>query len=201
MDPLAEYRDKWLPYRMQAIDLMGMYLGLIEKWETAPWMEVYVDQKLRIEGKASGFTNPAIEAGVLHSRALLDFLGLKLRRGTTDQLAERSRKAHANDIVIEDFGLERVTIAEATGLYPGDAAEAEAALATPILIANNWAAHNSAMLPLDPEQNHFLRIAAMGVPALMLAFFYERAGLKMPQYEIPSRPRTNGEDSGHGSDA
>ena len=55
-------------------------------------MSIHVNDKLVVEGNLNGFTNPAIEAGLMHCRALLEFLGLyaadrrlggmKKRRGT-----------------------------------------------------------------------------------------------------------------------
>jgi hypothetical protein len=44
-------------------------------------MEIYADGKLIADGNLNGFINPAIEAGLVHCRALLEFLGLKAAGG------------------------------------------------------------------------------------------------------------------------
>ncbi|WP_456709214.1 MULTISPECIES: hypothetical protein [Bradyrhizobium] len=44
-------------------------------------MTLYAGDKLVIEGTLRGFTNPCIEAGMMHCRALLEFLGLCDKNG------------------------------------------------------------------------------------------------------------------------
>ena len=68
-----------LPYRMRAVAILNRALSLREAWGAAP-MNIYVNNKLVIEGNSNGFTNPAIEAGLMHCRALLEFLGLCMTR-------------------------------------------------------------------------------------------------------------------------
>ena len=64
-----------LPYRMQAVAILNRALSLRATWGVAR-MNIYVNDKLVVEGNLNGFTNPAIEAGLMHCRALLEFLGL-----------------------------------------------------------------------------------------------------------------------------
>ena len=41
-----------------------------------PSMTIHVNGKRIMEGNLNAFTNPAIEAGLMHCRGLLEFLGL-----------------------------------------------------------------------------------------------------------------------------
>ena len=52
-----------------------------------------------MEGNLNAFTNPAIEAGLVHSRALLEFLGLCDKNGTLCNIKKRRR----GDVGIEHF--------------------------------------------------------------------------------------------------
>ena len=70
-----------LPYRMRAVDTLNLAVRMRMRWEAPPPMEIHVDGKLQIEGNLNAFTNPAIEAGLVHCRALLEFLGLRERNG------------------------------------------------------------------------------------------------------------------------
>lgn len=189
MDPLIEYQNRWIPYRLKSVEIMNLAIRLVSSWDDSPEMEIYFDGRLQLEGKSTGFTNAAIEAGVLHSRALLDFLGLKLKPRKTDRLIERQKKRWANDIVIEDFGLSRVSVEDAVSKYPGEPDEAEASLATPIALSNSFVAHNSSIIPRDPEQWRLLEIGSRGIPALVISYFYTRKGLVAPDFHLPSRQR------------
>ena len=73
----TELLPKLIPYRMQAVDTLNYALRLRSSWSDAPSMTIHVDGKqCGMEGNLNAFTNPAIEAGLVHCRALLEFLGL-----------------------------------------------------------------------------------------------------------------------------
>lgn len=61
-----------LSHRMQAIAALNLALKLSNTWGTAP-MTLYAGDKLVVEGNLNALTNPAVEAGVMHCRALLEF--------------------------------------------------------------------------------------------------------------------------------
>jgi hypothetical protein len=59
-----------LPYRMQAVAILNLALKLQATLGAAP-MNIYANEKLVVEGNLNAFINPAIEAGLMHCRALL----------------------------------------------------------------------------------------------------------------------------------
>jgi hypothetical protein len=69
-----------IPYRMQAVDTLILATRLATTWPRPPPLEIYVDGKLQVEGNLYAFTNPAIEVGLVHCRALLEFLGLGAKK-------------------------------------------------------------------------------------------------------------------------
>jgi hypothetical protein len=65
-----------IPYRMQAVATLNLATRLGVKWaDHPPPLQIYVNGKSQVEGNLHAFTNPAIEAGLVHCRALLEFLG------------------------------------------------------------------------------------------------------------------------------
>lgn len=87
-----------LPYRMQAIGTLNLALNLSATLGAAP-MTLFAGDKLVVEGTLQGFTNPPIEAGIMHCRALLEFVGLCEKNGKLDNRTGRRR----SDIGIEYF--------------------------------------------------------------------------------------------------
>ena len=68
-----------LEYRLRAIAVGHLALRYSSTWDVVPEMQIYFMGLQVIEGKATGFTNGAIEAAVIHCRSLLEFLGLGLK--------------------------------------------------------------------------------------------------------------------------
>lgn len=168
---------------MQTVDIFRYALRLHLAWDEPRKMEIYFDGKLQIEGRSTAFTNGVIEAGVIHCRALLEFLGLQLQKGSMNRFKQRAGRR--DDVGIEDYGLDLITVEQAVSKYTGSTDEAEAALATTIRTANKFIAHNTMSLPVDPEQAHYLEIASRGVPALVVSCFYTPLKLAAPDYKLP----------------
>ena len=89
-----------IPYRMQAVDTLIMALRLAARWSHPPPLEIHVDAKLQVEGNLYAFTNPAIEVGLVHCRALLEFLGLIANKNGRIVNIDRRR---SSDVGIERF--------------------------------------------------------------------------------------------------
>lgn len=159
-------------------------------WEKVPEMRVCFDDRLVIEGLATGFTNGAIEAAVIHARAILEFLGLKAVKGSHTEITEREARRSHDDLGVEQFsGASKLTREAALFAYPGPSAEAESALATVFYAANKGLAHATASFDRDSSQSHLLEIALRGVPVLLFNAFYRPLGLAQPSYELPFRLR------------
>lgn len=171
--------QSFVGYRMHAIAVGHLALQHASSWDAAPPIQIYIGDKLAIKGKATAFTNGAIEAAIIHSRALLEFLGL---RGKSEATLSERDWARKDDIVIESTGLQRVSIQEAVSGYAGPSSEAEHALAHVIHLANKGLAHTSSAFVSGEVQ--LLEIAFRGVPTLVLRHFYDPLGISRPDYGI-----------------
>ena len=186
----TELLQKLIPYRMQAVDTLNYALRLRSNWSTAPWMTMHVDGKQVMEGNLNAFTNPAIEAGLVHCRALLEFLGLCEKDG---RLSNR-KKRQPGDVGIEQFHntdgpLKMVAPEVALNGYDGGRAEAERALLTVFHITNKGLAHVTADLAAHPAHGRLLEIASRGIAALVISYLYTPLRVAAPNYKITSRPR------------
>jgi hypothetical protein len=181
-----------IPYRMQAVDTLNLAMRLWMKWlDDPPPLEVYVSGKLQIEGNLHAFTNPAIEAGLIHCRALLEFLGLTANRsGRITNVSGR----RPSDIGIEHFSnssgsLSMVHPDIAFGLYDGGKLEAENALLAIFRITNKDIAHITKDLNDNPVYGRLIEIASRGVPTLVVSYLYTPLGLAAPDYKLTHRLR------------
>lgn len=179
-----------LPYRMHAVSIFNYALRLRTKWTDAPSMTIHVDGKQIMEGNLNAFTNPAIEAGLVHCRALLEFLGLCDRKGILSNIRDRRN----GDIGIESFSntsgpLLMVTPDAALQKYKGERNDAEKALLAVFHIANKGLAHTTQDLTDHPEHGELLEIASRGIPSLVVSYLYTPLGIAAPDYKITSRPR------------
>lgn len=180
-----------LAYRMEAIEIGRLALRYTMQWDSSQPMKIYFGDLLCIEGNSAGFTNPAIESAILHSRALLEFFGLG---SESDSKLKVRKPARCDDLVIEDFSnvhgqLKKVSISQALHPYQGSSDEAEHALAYVIHAANKGLAHMTGGFLKNDESSRLLEIAFRGVNALMIKYFYKPMGLELPTCALQSRKR------------
>lgn len=174
---------------MRAVAIGHLALHYSMSWERPPTMAMYFDEKQVIEGTATGFTNAAIEAAIVHCRALLEFGGL-VAGPTATSLREVSLPRRTDDQGIEQFdGLCPISIAAAVAYYPGSVAEAESALAYVIYLANKGLAHTTTSFTKHDDGTRLLEIAFRGVPELICNRFYIARGVEPPEYKWPERSR------------
>jgi hypothetical protein len=167
---------------MGAVAIGSAALRLARQWTEVPDIRVFFGEREVIVGKATAFTNSAIECGVIHARALLEFLGLASEGES--KLVQRKGPRRADDVGIEQFsGLGKVTPKNAAAAYQGSAAEAEAALAYVSYLANKGLAHGTHSFQVHPGGADLLEIGLYGVPALVIRYFYFPLGLPKPEYE------------------
>jgi hypothetical protein len=187
-----------LPYRMQSADTLNLALIMRSRWpETSP-MSIRINDNLTIvEGNLNAFTNPVIEAGLVHCRALLEFLGLCMTDGAKlGNIGKRRR----TDIGVECFRtstgyLTKVTPDHALTRYAGGREEAEKALVAIFQISSKGLAHITEDLIENPEHGRLVEIASRGVPSLVISHLYTPLGLQAPAYKIKSRLRENSQAS------
>ena len=180
-----------LKYRMESISIGHLAIRYALGWSNVPPIKIFFGDEQVIEGLATAFTNPAIESALIHCRALLEFLGLSAKDEKTLQQRVSYRK---DDIVIESFTgpngvLNKIDPNKALQSYQGNAVEAEEALAYVLHTANKALAHSTHGFLKSDEASKLLEIAFRGVPTLMINNFYNKMGLKAPDYELSSRPR------------
>ena len=94
--------ESLIPNRLRAVSTFNFAVRLRLSWDGPKAMKIYFDGKLAIEGNSNAFTNPVIETGLVHCRALLEFLGLSLSTRGDPKIVNRSQKK-TDDIGIEDF--------------------------------------------------------------------------------------------------
>jgi len=176
-----------IPHRLQAVDAANLAVRLRSSWDAPKSMKIYFDEKLRITGNSNAYTNPVLESGLIHCRALLDFLGLKADPADSTKLICRDpKKNKKDDVVIEHFAnsngpLPLVTPKEAITRYQGPQPEAEAALAGVLHTANKGLAHITSGLDLSATDISHLEIASRGVRAFVVSHFYTPLGLLPPE--------------------
>jgi hypothetical protein len=186
-----------IPQRLDAVATLNLVLRLRSSWGAPKPMKIYFDDQLQITGNSNAFTNPVVEAGLVHCRALLEFLGLRVSPTDPTKLMSRGPKTQLDDWVIEDFSnsagpLPSVTPRQAISKYTGDPVEAESALATVLHTVNKGLAHITAGLIASTTDIRALEIASRGVPALVVSYVYTPLGLPAPMPSISSRSRSDG---------
>jgi hypothetical protein len=185
-----------IPHRLGAIATLNLLSKLRMHWGEPKPMEVYFAGKLQITGTSNAFANPVIEAGLLHCRALLEFVGLGVSPNDPSKIAQRASKRRHDDWGIEHFSnshgpLSLVTPTQAISKYKGNSVEAESALAAVLHVANKALAHITST-PGGAIDIRLLEIASRGVPAIVTSYLYTPLGLPAPAINITSRRRNEG---------
>jgi hypothetical protein len=180
-----------IPYRMQAVDTLILAARLTAKWQHPPPLENHIDEKLQVEGNLYTFTNPAIEVGLVHCRALLEFLGLAASKSGRILNIDRRRPS---DIGIEHFSnasghLSMVNPETALSRYQGGKEEAEKALLAVFEITNKGIAHVTQDVKDNPDHGRLIEIACRGVPSLVISYLYIPLSLAAPDYKLKQRNR------------
>ncbi|QGG90655.1 hypothetical protein GH983_09335 [Agrobacterium sp. MA01] len=179
-----------LDHRMQSVATLNWALTIRSQWQAAPPIAVHIDGKLTLEGNLNAITNPMLEVGLVHCRALMEFLGLCDEKGSLSQI----KKRRPSDIGVEHFKnasgpLPMLSPGVAVSRYGGDADEAERALLSVFRMTNKGLAHSTSGMIEDPADFDLVEIASAGVPSLMVSYFYTPLGLPRPDSRISTRPR------------
>jgi len=179
---------------MQLVARLNLATGLKTRWaDHPPPLQIHVNGKLQVEGNLHAFTNPAIEAGLVHCRALLEFLGLTANKSGRIVNINRRRPG---DIGIEHFSnasghLSTVNPDTVLSRYDGSKEEAEKALLAVFQITNKGIAHVTEDIKDNPDHGKLIEIASRGVPSLVVSYLYTPLGLPAPDYKLTHRMREN----------
>jgi hypothetical protein len=170
-----------IPYRMYAVHSLPMSLRIISRYNTDEIMDIVVSKVLVAVGNLNNFTNPTIESGVIHGRALLEFLGL----GESSGKLVKRKEGRSSDIRIEKFDLPQVTPQEAVELckekYPSIN---ESAFVTLIQLANKGIAHTTSSLVIPKDQASQLATAAECIIFLVQNCVYSKLGLEQIEFKF-----------------
>jgi hypothetical protein len=191
MNPRERDALPLIAYRLRAVAVGHLALTYTLSWDVVPAIRVFFDDKEVMDGAASGFTSPVIEAALIHCRALLEFLGL--RSAGVAGLASRAG-SKSDDVVIEDFcvdgrHLEKVTPEQALAGYTGGKAESEEALWYVLHTTNKALAHTTSEFRKSDRASVLLEIAFRGVLKLMEHYFYRPLAIEVPAYAVTGRKR------------
>lgn len=178
---LDEVINKWIPYRLQAIETLQFAWDWINEPDAQRPVEVLVNGRIKFQGNVAGIANPMIEVGLIHARALLEFLGLCVSNARLEQI----RKRRPDDIGVEhfstlDYPLSVVSPFSALSAYPGQRSDAESALVAIFEWTNKGLAHLTTGMPVRYTDQH-LDIACRGIPVLLHNHLYAKLGREIPK--------------------
>lgn len=188
--------ERWIPYRLQAIDTFQFAWSWLREsdnprdvlvvegghWKLDGTVESVVGGHLKLRGNVASIANPMIEAGVIHARALLEFLGLRAHNGRLAQVTKR----YPGDIAVEhlstsQFPLQRLDPEHALAAYSGPIEEAEDALISIFEVANKLMAHITDGAFSGEWTDRHLDTACRGIPALIESHLYTKLGMAVPK--------------------
>ena len=179
-ETLQHYLDTMLPYRLYALGAFEMALHLVAEFPGGADIECTFDGEPKMQGRSTAITNPSIEMGIVHSRVLLEFLGLKAKSDTKLVPA----KPRATDISIESFDLDKVSIEQALAPCNGNQVAAESAIARTLTAANKLVAHSTDVIKIDNDSIESHLMTCKAIPVLFNLYFYQKLGLPMPNCEV-----------------
>jgi hypothetical protein len=182
-----EYIEQIIPHRLGMIEIMLFALTEMRQTVEPKKILVYVDDKPCFKGLETAFTNPAIEAGIINCRAMLEFLGLRLKKDNPTELETRPKSKYDDDMHIENFmkdgvALEKVTPEIVKRLSITDPEKGVKAIARLLHISNKEVAHPTLGRKDEDDGTdiELIVIGANGVRALTVSYFYTPLGLNPP---------------------
>jgi len=186
MFTLDDILKRWIPYRLEAIETLRWAWSLSQANHDAT-IEVHVNGRCRLNGNVAAIANPMIEAGFIHARALLEFLGLTV---TKDGALCVVTKRRPGDLAVENFSTPSVTLHRATpasvaAAYPGPREEAEESLVAIFQTSNRWLAHVTDGTVSKEWTDHHIDVALRGIPVLVHNHLYAPLGLDLPKVKYP----------------
>lgn len=182
MFALDDILKRWIPYRLEAIETLRWAWAWSEANHEAN-IEVHVNGRCRLKGNVAAVANPMIEAGFVHARALLEFLGLAAtKEGTLCVITNR----RPGDVAVENFSTPSVTLHRATpasvaAAYPGPRVEAEESLVAIFQMSNRWLAHITDGTISKEWTDRHIDVALRGIPVLVHNHLYAPLGLELPK--------------------
>lgn len=189
---IEDYLTRLLPHRLDALAIAVRMLKFRLTWEEPKAMQIFVEGRLQFEGSTTLFTNPILEIGVLHARALLEFIGLKAKSGLLLQVDPKSRQR--DDAAIERISgpagaLPLVSPEDVGALHPNNSEAAKRAIVKLIVAAHKGLAHTSATYFANPMNAHDILLALELTQKLVEEHVYLPLGRQRPPVPVEARMR------------
>ncbi|WP_345067507.1 hypothetical protein [Acidovorax lacteus] len=153
-------------------------------------MDIRFDGKTVVVGKATVFTNPAIEAGVIHGRALLEFLGFKLKKGSCHALA-MEKPSRKDDRHLGHVEVPWPVLPDAFSGLQVLEKPAEEALAYLLWTANKGLAHSTGAFTAHENSIALLELSMGLVRELMVRYVYQPLGQTAPPPTVQIQRRVD----------
>jgi hypothetical protein len=182
-----------IPQRLKWIAAGKKMIALERKYKPLSMIHVMVEmddhsQVCAYQEVLTALTQPTIDIAVVHSRCLLEFLGLGVDgKAKPPTLSKDSRNRRSGDVGIEHFvsttgPLHRLKPNEAAALI-GKSDTVSVAWATVIVIANQRMAHSTDDDTLTgTDIQPLLEVAFDTVPELVCTALYDQIGKARPSY-------------------
>jgi hypothetical protein len=186
------YLQRLLPHRLDALAILDLLVALRLKWREPKAMQVLVEGKTQFSGTTNLLTNPVLESGILHERALLEFVGLRVRSGSLENIPPKDRRkddAGIEKIPYAGSYLKVVTPAEAAASHPADPSFGVTCLVAAWEAAGKGVAHATTIYPANPTQVEQVGIAAQMIQAVVEKHVYRALGRTRPPPPIESVAR------------
>ena len=186
----VEYHlNSLIPHRLDALAILDLLLAYQLHWGEPKPMQVFVDGQLQFEGNTNLLTNPVFEAGVLHARALLQFLGLRAKDGLLTNIRPKDRQP--DDVGIEKIPmgnqfLQVVTPEQVRKIEPENS---DGALVALLEAANKGMAHFTTNYPANPAEANTVALAARLTQRLVEQYVYAQLGRTRSPPPIEARAR------------
>jgi hypothetical protein len=180
---IEDYLTRLLPHRLDALAIAVSMLKLRLKWGEPKSMQIFVEGRLHFEGSTALFINPTLEIGALHARALLEFIGLKVKDGLLLQVDPKTRQH--DDAAIETISglagvLPLVSPEDVGAIHPDDSEAAKRAIAQLIVATHKGLAHTSATYFSNPMNAQDVLLALELTQRLVEQYVYSPLGRQRP---------------------
>lgn len=165
---LDEILNEWLQMRIQAIHSMLWILDLSDQFGDDASIQVRIKAGPTIESTLPFLSSPIIAAGYVHSRAVLEFLGITTKDGKLVRVGSR----HKTDVAIEHYSidgvfLQMVSLDDVYAAINMPTSIAEWALVTIVESANKFYAHVTKGEVLTMAMQHQVKLALDGILILL----------------------------------
>lgn len=142
-----------------------------------------------IEGTIHTYVGPTVEIAAIHTRALMEFLGLQAVKADRTRIQSRKTQRQPDDLGVEQFTGRVIDLAAFLAAhYRGPAADAEKALGAVFWTTNKGLAHSTSHFQRGEAKSDLLFEAFCAVPGMMRTAFYAPLRIPFPAFPFEHDP-------------